>query len=149
MTATPTFFLTYINPISPSFFIKSIFFLIFTLEKNLNFCSESLLYLFSTLWPKRLSCTFRHHFYIECLVQAHCTYCGSRCATFLAITRPIFERLCIYNLEPSWASFACCWLKTQPLHIDMFWQKLCLVSSYHVLLDWFIHHFNPQNGICI
>ena len=56
-------------------------------------------------------------------------YCGSRCATFLAITRPIFERLCIYNLEPSWASFAYCWLKTQPLHIDIFWQKLCLVSS--------------------
>ena len=67
-------------------------------------------------WSPRLSYTFRSHFYTECLVQAHCTYCGSRCATFLAITRPIFERLCIYNLELSWASCAYCWLKTQAAH---------------------------------
>ena len=33
----------YINPICPSLFIKSIFL-------NFHFCSESLLYLFSTLW---------------------------------------------------------------------------------------------------
>ena len=46
----------------------------------------------------------------------YCTYCGSRCATFLAITRPIFECLCIYNLEPSWAFCAYCWLKTQAAH---------------------------------
>ena len=44
----PNFFLSYINSICPSFFIKSTF-SIFTFEKNLNFCSESLLHLFSTL----------------------------------------------------------------------------------------------------
>ena len=37
MTATPTFFLSYINPICPSFFIKSIFFKFSLLKKILTF----------------------------------------------------------------------------------------------------------------
>ena len=45
----PKFILSYINPICPSFFIKSIF-LNFHFWKNLNFCSENWLHLFSSLW---------------------------------------------------------------------------------------------------
>ena len=50
MTTTPIFFLSYLKPICPTFFFKR-FFLIFTFEKNLKFCSENWLHLFSSLWP--------------------------------------------------------------------------------------------------
>ena len=45
----PNFFLSYINPICPSFFIKIIF-LNFHFWKKLNFCFENLPHLFRPLW---------------------------------------------------------------------------------------------------
>ena len=49
MTATPNFFCLIQTLFADHFLLKA-FFQIFTFEKNLNFCSENWLHLFSSLW---------------------------------------------------------------------------------------------------
>ena len=60
------FFLSYVNPICPSFFIKSIF-LNFHFWKNLNFRSENWLHQFSSLCTMSRSIIFENQEQMQCV----------------------------------------------------------------------------------